>query len=101
MPWKGNSSRRWVHGEAQSLSELALQAPEPAAGGGSGEARAFLNADLVVSILPAASFHREETNRAADQAVLKAIVLPATRPPTTATARRKPVCQAMAIGLGW
>ena len=64
MPWKGNSSRRWVHGEAQSLSELALQALEPAVGGGSGEARAFLNADLVVSIQPAASFHREETNPA-------------------------------------
>ena len=42
MAWKGNSSRRWVHGEAQSLSELALQVPEPAVGGGSGEARASL-----------------------------------------------------------
>jgi hypothetical protein len=55
-----------MHGEAQSLSELALQAPEPAVGGrrGFGEARAFLNPDLVVSILPAASRHREETNPA-------------------------------------
>ena len=51
MPWKGNSSWCWVHREAQSLSELALQAPEPAVGGGSGEVRAFLNADLVVSML--------------------------------------------------
>jgi hypothetical protein len=31
---------------------------------GFGEARAFLNPDLVVSILPAASLHREETNPA-------------------------------------
>ena len=49
----------------------------------------LLNADLVVSILPAASFRREEDEPGADKAVLKAIVLPATRPPTTATARRK------------
>lgn len=69
MLWKGNPRRRcgcaflgvW---EAQPLSELALQDPEPAVGGGSGEAQAFLDADLVVYILPAASFHRDETNPA-------------------------------------
>lgn len=88
MPWKGNSSRRWVHGEAQSLSELALQAPEPAVGGDSGK--------LEPSLTRTSSFHpaggespsgRDEPG--ADEAVLKAIVLPATRPPTTATTRRK------------
>ena len=89
MPWKGNSSRRWVRGEAQSLSELALQAPEPAVGGGSGEARDFLNPDRRRFHPAGGKFPSGRDEPGADEAVLKAIVLPATRPPTTATARRR------------
>jgi hypothetical protein len=64
---KGNSRRRCGRAflgvwEAQPLSEWAFKDPEPAVGGGSGEAQAFLDADLVVYILRAASFHRDERN---------------------------------------
>ena len=47
-----------------AIIELALQDPEPEVVGGSGEAQAFLDAGLVVYILPATSFHRDETNPA-------------------------------------